>query len=83
MIKSLVSLLVVMAPRKAVEFAEDNTQQAWLDLKAYDIDENDTLIGIAASGTTPYVLGGVKTAKENGILTGCITNNPDAPWQRQ
>ena len=67
------------AIRKAVEFAEDNTEQAWLDLQAYDINEKDTLVGIAASGTTPYVLGGVRDAKEHGILTAGITNNPGSP----
>jgi N-acetylmuramic acid 6-phosphate etherase len=66
------------AIRKAVEFAEDNPEQAWQDLSAYQINANDSLIGIAASGRTPYVIGGVKTARENGILTGCITCNPDS-----
>lgn len=63
------------AIRKAVENAEDDTGQAWLDLQAYKINSRDTLIGIAASGFTPYVLGGVKKARKNGILTGCITCN--------
>ena len=67
------------AIRKAVEFAEDNTQQAWKDLEAFSINKNDTLVGIAASGTTPYVLGGIKDAKENGLLTAGITNNPGSP----
>ncbi len=67
------------AIRKAVEFAEDDTEQAWVDLKAYDIDEKDTLVGIAASGTTPYVLGGIRDARNNGILTAGITNNPGSP----
>lgn len=67
------------AIRKAVEFAEDNTLQAWKDLKAYDINSNDVLVGIAASGTTPYVLGGIKDAKANGLLTAGITNNPGSP----
>ena len=67
------------AIRKAVEFAEDDTHQAWQDLKAYDINENDVLVGIAASGTTPYVLGGIKDAKDHGILTAGITNNPGSP----
>lgn len=67
------------AIRKAVEFAEDNTLQAWKDLQQYNINENDTLVGIAASGTTPYVLGGIKDAKANGILTAGITNNPGSP----
>ncbi len=67
------------AIRKAVEFAEDNTLQAWKDLQKFDINENDTLVGIAASGTTPYVLGGIKDAKANGLLTAGITNNPGSP----
>jgi N-acetylmuramic acid 6-phosphate etherase len=67
------------AIRKAVEFAEDNTIQAWKDLKEFNINENDTLVGIAASGTTPYVLGGIKDAKANGLLTAGITNNPGSP----
>ncbi|WP_106147536.1 N-acetylmuramic acid 6-phosphate etherase [Flagellimonas meridianipacifica] len=67
------------AIRKAVEFAEDDTKQAWKDLKEYHIDENDVLVGIAASGTTPYVLGGIHDARSNGILTAGITNNPGSP----
>ncbi|NKI27744.1 N-acetylmuramic acid 6-phosphate etherase [Arenibacter sp. 6A1] len=67
------------AIRKAVENAEDDWKQAWSDLKAFDINENDTVVGIAASGTTPYVIGGVKEALENGILTACVTNNPGSP----
>jgi N-acetylmuramic acid 6-phosphate etherase len=63
------------AIRKAVEFAEDNWEQAWKDLQAYNITDKDAVIGIAASGRTPYVIGGVRTARENGILTGCITCN--------
>jgi N-acetylmuramic acid 6-phosphate etherase len=63
------------AIRQAVESAEDNKTQAWKDLLEYDINENDTLIGIAASGTTPYVIGGIDTAREKGLLTGCITCN--------
>lgn len=67
------------AIRKAVEFAEDDTEQAWKDLMEYKINENDTVVGIAASGTTPYVLGGIKMARKKGILTAGITNNPGAP----
>jgi N-acetylmuramic acid 6-phosphate etherase len=66
------------AIRKAVEFAEDDPNQAWLDLAEYNLTENDTLIGLAASGRTPYVIGGVKTAREKGLLTGCIVCNPDS-----
>lgn len=67
------------AIRKAVESAEDSTEQAWLDMKAYDINEQDFVVGIAASGTTPYVVHGLKNARENGIATACITNNPGTP----
>ena len=67
------------AIRKAVEFAEDDTEQAWKDLQEHDITDLDTVVGIAASGTTPYVLGGIKAARENGILTAGITNNPGSP----
>ncbi|MER3317564.1 MAG: N-acetylmuramic acid 6-phosphate etherase [Allomuricauda sp.] len=67
------------AIRKAVEFAEDDTAQAWKDLQEYEINSNDVLVGIAASGTTPYVLGGIADAKNNGILTVGITNNPGSP----
>lgn len=67
------------AIRRAVENAEDDTVQAWLDLKEHAINNNDVVVGIAASGTTPYVIGGLKDAKKNGILTACITNNPGSP----
>lgn len=67
------------AIRKAVEFAEDDTKQAWIDLKEHRITAKDVVVGIAASGTTPYVIGGVKDARANGILTACITNNPGSP----
>jgi N-acetylmuramic acid 6-phosphate etherase len=64
------------ALRKAVESAEDDPAKAWKELEIFNINTKDTVIGIAASGTTPYVTGGIKTARENGILTGCITCNP-------
>jgi len=67
------------AIRKAVENAEDNLEQAWPDLQAHDINSNDVVVGIAASGTTPYVLGGIASAKKNGLLTAGITNNPGSP----
>jgi N-acetylmuramic acid 6-phosphate etherase len=67
------------AIRKAVENAEDNTQQGWRDLRIFDINPNDVLVGIAASGTTPYVLGALKEANEKGIATGCITMNKNSP----
>lgn len=60
------------AIRKAVEGAEDSFDQAWKDLKSYDITTNDVVIGIAASGRTPYVIGGLQSCNDNGILTGCI-----------
>ncbi|MEO6524022.1 MAG: N-acetylmuramic acid 6-phosphate etherase [Mucilaginibacter sp.] len=67
------------AIRKAVEFAEDDTEQAWKDLLEYDITEKDVVVGIAASGTTPYVIGGLRTANEHGIATGCIVCNEGGP----
>ena len=67
------------AIRKSVEHAEDDTQQAWKDLKVHDINDLDVVVGIAASGTTPYVLGGIAIAKKNGLLTAGITNNPGSP----
>lgn len=70
------------AIRKAVEFAEDNKEQGWKDLQTYGIKENDIVVGIAASGTTPYVLGALETAKANGILTGGISCNPDSPLSK-
>ena len=66
------------AIRKAVEFAEDDREQAWKDLLDYNVDKNDTIIGIAASGSTPYVIGGLEKAKKNGILTAGISCNPDS-----
>lgn len=67
------------AIRKAVEGAEDNTQQGWKDLEKWNISENDVVIGIAASGTTPYVIEALKKCRENSILTACITCNQSAP----
>jgi N-acetylmuramic acid 6-phosphate etherase len=64
------------AIRKAVEFAEDDREQGWKDLMEYQIVSNDILVGIAASGSTPYVLGAIDSAKKNGVLTGGITCNP-------
>lgn len=63
------------AIRVAVENAEDDSVQAWSDLLQHHINEKDVLIGIAASGRTPYVIGGVKDARRHGIVTGCITCN--------
>ena len=67
------------AMRKAVEFAEDSTEQGWKDLKKFDICNKDIVIGIAASGTTPYVIGALKECNSNGISTGCITCNSGSP----
>jgi len=68
-----------IAIRKAVEFAEDDTEQAWNDLLQHNISDNDFVIGIAASGTTPYVVGGLKKCNENNIPNGCITCNQNSP----
>lgn len=70
------------AIRKAVEFAEDSKVQAWSDLKEYDVNANDVVIGIAASGTTPYVIGGLETCNNHNIITGCITCNHDSPLSK-
>lgn len=67
------------AIRKAVEFAEDDPEQGWKDLLKHQISKNDSLIGIAASGTTPYVIGAIRKAKTEGIYTACITCNSDSP----
>lgn len=67
------------AIRKAVEFAEDDDKQAWVDLQEYDINEKDSLVGLAASGTTPYVVGGLLEARKHGVLTGCIICNEGGP----
>lgn len=67
------------ALRNPVENAEDDTVQGWKDLQAYNINEKDTVIGIAASGTTPYVIGALKEARAHGCLTGSISSNPDSP----
>ncbi|SHJ39736.1 N-acetylmuramic acid 6-phosphate etherase [Pseudozobellia thermophila] len=67
------------AIRKSVEHAEDDEQQAWKDMMVYNINELDTVVGIAASGTTPYVLGGISEARKRGLLTAGITNNPGSP----
>jgi len=67
------------AIRRAVEFAEDDAEQAWKDLQEFDINEKDCLVGLAASGTTPYVVGGLNTARKIGVLTGCIVCNTGGP----
>ena len=67
------------AIRKSQEYAEDSLTQAWKDLKKYKITKKDIVIGIAASGTTPYVLGGIKECNKNKVVTGCITCNKNSP----
>ena len=67
------------ALRNPVERAEDDPDQAWKDLSVYQIDHHDALVGIAASGTTPYVIHGLKRANEHGIITGSISCNPQSP----
>ena len=67
------------AIRKAVEFAEDDTEQGWKDLQTYNINLKDVVIGIAASGTTPYVIGALGAAQAHEIITGCITCNLGSP----
>lgn len=67
------------AIRKAVEFAEDDPEQGWKDLQEHAVGSDDTVIGIAASGTTPYVVGALERCNAVGILTGCITCNPGSP----
>ncbi|WP_395766915.1 N-acetylmuramic acid 6-phosphate etherase [Aquirufa sp.] len=71
------------AIRKAVENAEDDPNQAWKDMEAYDIGPLDTVIGIAASGRTPYVIGGLKEANAREILTGCIVCNGGSPIAKE
>ena len=67
------------ALRHAVEKAEDSPEQVWKDLLAFHPTADDSVIGIAASGTTPYVIGAIRQARQNGLLTGCITSNPNTP----
>lgn len=66
------------AIRKAIEFAEDDIKQAWKDLSEYNICEKDIVLGITASGRTPYVIGGIKTCNQQKILTACLTCNPNS-----
>ena len=70
------------ALRNAVENAEDDTEQGWKDLQQHNVNSKDTVIGIAASGTTPYVIGALKAARENGCLTASISSNPDSPMSQ-
>lgn len=71
------------ALRCPVENAEDDREQGWKDLLEYGINKKDTVVGIAASGTTPYVIGALKKAREAGILTACISSNPDSPMSAE
>ena len=71
------------AIRRAVEAAEDRFEGGWDDMQPYNVDVNDVVVGIAASGTTPYVIGAVREAKKRGILTACITCNPNSPLSRE
>ncbi|MDD4656913.1 MAG: N-acetylmuramic acid 6-phosphate etherase [Bacteroidales bacterium] len=71
------------AIRVAVEAAEDDWEGGWSDLQQYGVSKDDVVIGIAASGTTPYVIGAVKEARSIGVLTGCVTCNPDSPLSKE
>lgn len=64
---------------EAVEFAEDDTEQGWKDLQEYNVTDKDVVVGVAASGTTPYVIAALEKCRANGIVTGSIACNPDAP----
>ena len=66
------------AIRMAVEGAEDDEAQGWRDLETHNLTKHDTVVGIAASGRTPYVVGALKQARKHGLLTGCVTCNPDS-----
>jgi len=70
------------AIRKAVEFAEDNKELGWKDLNKYGVSNNDVVVGIAASGTTPYVVGALKRCQEHKVTTGCITCNLNTPLSK-
>ena len=67
------------AIQEAVEFAEDSTEQGWLDLKKFDVNHKDVVVGLAASGTTPYVIGALAECRKMGIVTGSISCNPNSP----
>jgi N-acetylmuramic acid 6-phosphate etherase len=71
------------AIRKPIENAEDDADQGWMDLEKYDINEKDVVVGIAASGTTPYVIGAMEEARKRGIATGCVVCNPGSPVAAQ
>ncbi len=71
------------ALRNPVENAEDDMEQGWADLQAHQINVKDTVIGIAASGTTPYVIGALREARKRGVLTASISSNPDSPMAKE
>ncbi|MFA8436990.1 MAG: N-acetylmuramic acid 6-phosphate etherase [Marinifilaceae bacterium] len=71
------------ALRHAIEAAEDNPEQAWKDLQKWNISSQDTVIGLSASGKTPYVIGGLHHARREGIFTACITSNPHSPLSQE
>jgi N-acetylmuramic acid 6-phosphate etherase len=71
------------AIRKPVENAEDDAQQGWLDLEQYAVSDKDVVVGVAASGTTPYVIGALEESRRRGIITGCIVCNPGSPVAAQ
>ena len=64
---------------QSVEYAEDNREEGWSDLLTHNINDKDVVVGVAASGTTPYVIGALEQCQQQGIITGCITNNPGSP----
>ncbi|GGH68311.1 N-acetylmuramic acid 6-phosphate etherase [Filimonas zeae] len=68
-----------IAITQAVEFAEDNLEQGWADLEKHNISAKDVVVGLAASGTTPYVLGALNVCRQKGITTGCVVCNPGSP----
>ncbi len=72
-----------VALRNPVENAEDDAERGWIELQERHINEKDTVIGIAASGTTPYVLGALRKARAHGILTASISSNPDSPISKE
>ena len=71
------------AIRRAVEAAEDSWDGGWIDMQPYNVGIDDIVVGIAASGTTPYVIGAVKEARSRGLLTACVTCNPDSPLSKE
>jgi N-acetylmuramic acid 6-phosphate etherase len=71
------------AIRKPVENAEDDPEQGWLDLGGYEVADKDIVVGVAASGTTPYVIGALQECRKRGIPTGCIVCNPGSPVAQQ